>query len=154
MNRKDYHIGPGAASLLLIVVMLSMSVLGMLAMMNARSDYRLSARSIEVTEQIYTLSTAAERSLASLDKIIADSAAEAENDTQWLQILADRLPAGMTMEDREISWTVQTTEGRSVLCAVKLADWGQTPRVHWTRHQLFTQLEQLEQEESTWQIWF
>lgn len=31
MNQREYRIGPGAASLMLLVVVLSMSVLGMLA---------------------------------------------------------------------------------------------------------------------------
>ena len=33
MNQREYRIGPGAASLMLLVVVLSMSVLGMLALM-------------------------------------------------------------------------------------------------------------------------
>ena len=49
MRRKsNVSFGPGAASLILIVVILSMSVLGMLALMNARNDDRLSSRSIDV----------------------------------------------------------------------------------------------------------
>lgn len=35
MNQREYRIGPGAASLMLLVVVLSMSALGMLAMMSA-----------------------------------------------------------------------------------------------------------------------
>ena len=42
MNQREYRIGPGAASLMLLVVVLSMSALGMLAMMSARSDESLS----------------------------------------------------------------------------------------------------------------
>ncbi|MFQ9447246.1 MAG: hypothetical protein ACLR4A_07780 [Christensenellales bacterium] len=45
MNQREYRIGPGAASLMLLVVVLSMSVLGMLALMSARSDENLSLRS-------------------------------------------------------------------------------------------------------------
>lgn len=48
MNQREYRIGPGAASLMLLVVVLSMSVLGMLALMSARSDENLSLRSAEV----------------------------------------------------------------------------------------------------------
>lgn len=36
MNQREYRIGPGAASLMLLVVVLSMSVLGMLALMSAK----------------------------------------------------------------------------------------------------------------------
>ena len=49
MRRKmNVSFGPGAASLILIVVILSMGVLGMLALMNARNDARLSERSTAV----------------------------------------------------------------------------------------------------------
>ena len=47
MNRKSrVSFGPGAASLILIVVILSMSVLGILALMNARNDIKLCERSV------------------------------------------------------------------------------------------------------------
>ncbi len=40
MSQREYRIGPGAASLMLLVVVLSMCVLGVLALMGARSDRR------------------------------------------------------------------------------------------------------------------
>ena len=52
MNQREYRIGPGAASLMLLVVVLSMSALGMLAMMSARSDESLSLRSQDVARQV------------------------------------------------------------------------------------------------------
>ena len=62
MKRKSrVTFGPGAASLILIVVILSMSVLGMLALMNARNDIKLSDRSIAVVEAGYALNDKAER---------------------------------------------------------------------------------------------
>ena len=41
MKRREIHIGPGAPSLLLVVVVVGMSVLGLLALMSARSDAKL-----------------------------------------------------------------------------------------------------------------
>ena len=65
MNRRSrISFGPGAASLILIVVILSMSVLGILALMNARSDSRLSARSLQVVQAGYALHADAERQMA------------------------------------------------------------------------------------------
>lgn len=61
MNQREYRIGPGAASLMLLVVVLSMSVLGMLALMSARSDENLSLRSAEVARQVAELNVSAER---------------------------------------------------------------------------------------------
>ena len=64
MNRREYRIGPGAASLMLLVVVLSMIVLGMLALMSAHSDENLSRRSAEVAVEVAELNAAAERTLA------------------------------------------------------------------------------------------
>ena len=62
MNQREYRIGPGAASLMLLVVVLSMSALGMLAMMSARSDESLSLRSQDVARQVAELNVSAEQS--------------------------------------------------------------------------------------------
>ena len=67
--------GPGAASLILIVVILSLSVLGILALMNARNDSQLSRRSVEVVAAGYALNDRAEHALASLDAVAANCAA-------------------------------------------------------------------------------
>ena len=72
MRRKsNVSFGPGAASLILIVVILSMGVLGMLALMNARNDAQLSRSSIEVVAAGYALNDRAERSVAKLDAVLA-----------------------------------------------------------------------------------
>ena len=154
MNRKDYHIGPGAASLMLIVVVLAMSVLGVLSMMNARSDNKLSLRSAEVAEQAYDLASAAERSLAELDTILVECAGQAEDDEGWLGLVRDALPEKMTLLDRRVSWKEQNDEGRTLACEVELMSFGESTRTRWTLHQLNTQLDEMEPEEETWEIWF
>lgn len=154
MNRKDYHIGPGAASLMLIVVVLAMSVLGVLSMMNARSDNRLSLRSAEVAEQAYELSSAAERTLAELDAVLVECASRAEDDASWLDLVWESLPEGMSMLGRSIHWTEKNDEGRRLVCEVELLTFGESPRTRWTVHKLHTQLDEMEPEEETWEIWF
>ena len=136
MNRKSrISLGPGAASLILIVVILSMSVLGILALMNARSDSRLSRRSIEVVEAGYALSDAAERTLSGLDTLAARAESRAEDDEDYLERVTDSLPATMTIVDREISW--EETDGtRTLECAVALNPLGTAPRLSWRSHRL------------------
>ena len=154
-NRKDYHIGPGAASLMLIVVVLSMSVLGMLAMMNARGDNRLSMRSAEVTEQVYALDDQAERSFAELDGWLAQCAAQTESDEVYMALIAESLPQSDLLQDRTIRWQEYGEDGRSLICAVDIAQHGEFPRARWTEHRLYTELEESSWiEETTWAIWF
>ena len=69
-KRSNISFGPGAASLILIFVVLTLSVLGMLSLMNARNDKALSQRSASVLECVYALSSEAERSRAVLDEVL------------------------------------------------------------------------------------
>ena len=60
-RNSSISLGPGAPSLILILVVLTMSVLGMLSLMAAHSDLNLSARSAEVIQAVYELQEQAER---------------------------------------------------------------------------------------------
>lgn len=136
MNRKSrVSFGPGAASLILIVVILSMSVLGILALMNARNDIKLCERSVQVVQAGYELNAEAERKLASLDAIAALYAVKSEDDDDYATAVRAFLPADMSMDGREISWNV--TDGlRTLECAVTLNPLGEKTRFSWVNHRL------------------
>ena len=136
MNRKSrVSFGPGAASLILIVVILSMSVLGILALMNARNDIKLSDRSVQVVQAGYALSEAAEHRLASLDAIAARYAAISETDDDYAAAMRAFLPTDMTMDDRVIRW--EETDGvRTLECAVSLSPKDEGQRLKWVTHRL------------------
>ena len=104
-KKSSVSFGPGAASLILIFVVLALSVLGMLALMNGRNDLRLSRRSAQVVEAVYALNVRAEETRASLDELIVRQAESADSDEAFLEALALALPDGMTMTDRNIEWT-------------------------------------------------
>ena len=136
MNRKSrISFGPGAASLILIVVILSMSVLGILALMNARNDIKLSQRSVQVVQAGYELNAEAERKLASLDAIAAMYAERFDNDDDYGAAIRAFLPADMTMDERVISWSL--SDGlRTLDCAVRLNPLGEGERFTWVNHRL------------------
>ena len=145
MRRKsNLSFGPGAASLILIVVILSMGVLGMLALMNARSDARLSDRSVEVVAAGFELNDQAERRLAELDSVLQLCASVNDNDELYLAV-AGRLPQGMLMdvENRVVSW--EHSDGlRTLSCAVELLPLGGNERYSWRTHRLTAITEDLE----------
>ena len=136
MSRKSrITFGPGATSLILIVVILSMSVLGILALMNARHDDRLIRRSVEVVQAGYELNERAERSLANLDVIAVKCAALTDSDAAYELAVRSNLPGGMAMNEREISW--EETDGyRTLECAVELSPLGEANRLIWKTHRL------------------
>ncbi len=55
MNKRKIALGPGAASLILIVVVLSLCMLAMLAQIGSRNDYSLSSRSAAMITSVYPL---------------------------------------------------------------------------------------------------
>ena len=138
MRRKsNVSFGPGAASLILIVVILSMAVLGMLALMNARNDSKLSSRSIEVVAAGFGLNDRAERNVAELDAVLARCAASTFSDEAYLAAVRGSLPDGMLMgqEDRIVSW--ELTDGlRTLSCAVEVLPQGEKERLRWREHRL------------------
>lgn len=138
MRRKsNVSFGPGAASLILIVVILSMGVLGMLALMNARNDAQLSRRSIEVVAAGYDLNDRAERDVAELDAVLARCATSTFSDEAYLAAVRGNLPDGMLMgqEDRTVSW--ELSDGlRTLSCAVEVLPQGEKERLRWHEHRL------------------
>ena len=138
MRRKsNVSFGPGAASLILIVVILSMGVLGMLALMNARNDAQLSRRSIEVVAAGYDLNDRAERDVAELDAVLARCATSTFSDEAYLAAVRGNLPDGMLMgqDDRIVSW--ELSDGlRTLSCAVEVLPQGEKERLRWHEHRL------------------
>ena len=127
--------GPGAASLILIVVILSMSVLGILSLMNSRNDIRLADRSTQVIQAVYALNAQAEHSFADLDAMAASCAADAKDEDSFLAAMAEKLPSDMTLKDNIVRWTL--SDGyRTLECAVKLLPPGEDKRIIWTDHRL------------------
>ena len=143
MKRKsNVAIGPGAASLILIVVILSMGVLGMLALMNARNDARLSERSTAVVVAGYELNDRAERRLAELDGAVAECAALSDGDDAFLTAVRGRLPEGMLMDGRMVSWS-ETDGLRTLSCAVEVLPLGGGERFAWREHRLTAKTEDI-----------
>ena len=75
MKRK-IALGPGAASLILIVVALSLAMMAMLTIIAAKNDYSLCSRSASMIEQVYALNAASEKRLSELDAVVAKAAKE------------------------------------------------------------------------------
>ena len=134
--------GPGAASLILIVVILSMSVLGILSLMSARSDSRLSDRSAQVVEASYALMQSAEHTLSELDELALSLRAQASDDESYAQLFSERLPANVTLEEGVLSW--EETDGvRTLECAVELMPLSSQQRLVWMRHSLSAVTEEI-----------
>jgi len=125
MKEYRFHIGPGAASFMMISIVLCMSVLGILTLMNAQNDYDLTKNSIAVTQIVYELNDRAEESLNELANALKNGI----------------LPEKMEREGDTVSW-VEAEGCRVLSCVVRIGDDG---KMQWISHQLNTVFEETEQ---------
>ena len=162
-EKSRIRLGPGAASLILIIFVLSMAVLGMLALMSARNDRALSRRAAEVVRETYELQERAERKRAELSALLLKIGNENEtgNGTETgdrrvtaAERLAGRLPEGVRIEGRLLRWT-EEGEGRRLDCALEIPeDSGDEPsgniRTRWVSQKLTAEIEESEEWDDLW----
>ncbi|MBR3904416.1 MAG: hypothetical protein IKJ51_01730 [Clostridia bacterium] len=115
MNKRAFRLSPGAPSLVLIVVVLSMSIMGMLMFIRTQNDMRLSSRSVQVAGQDARLYVQAEETFAALDGMVLQCRLKAAGDEQLLELVAEALPEDMEMEGNVIFW--QETDGGRIFWA-------------------------------------
>lgn len=135
MRQRRIAFGPGAASLILIVVILCMSMLAMLTIASARNDEKLSLRSAAMTEDIYSLNVKAEESLAGLDEMLVSARQGSSSQDSYLQEVSTLLPEGMNLEGNIVTWK-ETSTSRVLVCAVRLTEPMENARYEWVDHHL------------------
>ena len=135
MNKRKVAMGPGAASLILIVVALSLCMLAMLTQITARGDINLCTRSAEMIQRVYELNAQSEQRLAELDAVLAATRKDAAGMEGYLEQVGANLPEGMTLEADEVSWT-EPLDNRYLECVVKLLPLESSARTEWISHKL------------------
>ena len=142
MQKKSrISFGPGAASIILIVVILSMSVLALLSLVNSRNDRKLSERSAQVIEAVYELNEKAEIMFADLDSIVAGAAADGSEDAKEVkEAVKAALPDGVTLNGNTLSW-VLSDDLRDLECAAQLVLEDGEASLKWTMHRMVMRTE-------------
>ena len=148
MRRGSVQIGPGASSLILILVMLAMSVLGMLTFISARNDMRLGLRSAQVTEAVYALNEEGEETFARLAETLR-KAGEA-GDSMDLSALEPQLREAaegteLEISGETISWT-QEDALRTLHCSARYQAGEDGGALIWTGHELISRSAEMEDE--------
>ena len=98
MRDREYRIGPGAVSLMLVVVVVSMSVLGLLALISSKGDCALRERAMMFVTSEYSASARAEEMLAQLDEVLMNAAVNAVDEKSYLEAISEKLPEEMRTE--------------------------------------------------------
>lgn len=139
MRDKEYHVGPGAVSLLLVIVVVSLSVLGLLALISARGDYKLTERSAAFAVAENEASALSEKSVAELDGILCICMSQAEDNEAYLAAVKDALPEGYYMEENVISWEECVSGGRTLSCEIEIMPLDGEQRFEWKTHMFLAQ---------------
>lgn len=139
-KKSSVSLGPGASSLILIFVVLSLAVLGMLSLMTSRNDLRLSERNVQVTESIYALNERAERRYAELDAIVARCAEANPKEQLFRAAVRDALPEDVYMEDGLLVFQ-EEDDSRMLDCALRLNGRKSAVRLEWVRYDLTAETE-------------
>ena len=135
MNKRKVALGPGAASLILIVVVLSLCMMAMLTQIGARNDYNLCSRSAEMVQRVYELNAQSEQKLAELDALLVTAQKEASDMDSYLEKVGEILPDEMTLDEDRITWT-EPLDNRNLECVVQLLPPGERQRTKWISHKL------------------
>ena len=107
------------------------------ALMNARSDARLSSRSVAVVSAGFELNAQAERKLAELDGVLAQCAAVSDTDEAYLDAVRGNLPDGLLLDEEQRLASWELSDGlRTLSCAVEVLPLGSGERFSWRVHRL------------------
>ena len=145
MNKRKVALGPGAASLILIIVVLSLCMIAMLTQIAAKNDYNLCARSADMVQRVYELNAQSEQKMAALDTVLLQARGEAEDMKAYLDKVKEMLPEGMELEEDRITWT-EPLDNRNLECIVQLLPLEETQRAKWISHKLV-----VEEPEDDWE---
>lgn len=122
MRGRVYRIGPGASSLLLILLTLALTALGMLALLSARADHALSVRARDLTQAYYGAKALSQERLAELDALLAG--AEASGAGGYFVKIEQTLPDWAEMGDRTITFSQGAGGERAIRVTIALSDPG------------------------------
>ena len=135
MSKRKVALGPGAASLILIVVVLSLCMMAMLTQIGSRNDYNLCTRSAEMVQRVYELNAQSEQKLVELDALLVTAQQEAADMDAYLEKVEELLPDDMTLDEDQITWT-EPLDNRNLECIVQLLPPGEKQRTKWISHKL------------------
>ncbi|MDO4546791.1 MAG: hypothetical protein Q4D04_01695 [Clostridia bacterium] len=127
MNGRGFRIGPGAASLMLIVLVLCMSIVGILAFVSAVGDVKLSERSAEMTREYYAADGICSQRLAALDAALLKAEYNAVDDEAYIREITSSLGDEYHVDGREVTLMIDAKYDRHILCRAFIYTLGEGP---------------------------
>ena len=119
MNRSSGRIGPGASTILMIVIVLCMTMFGVLALVSARNDASVGARVRESETAYYNAQTEFGLWIKQVDEMLFALRQESKGDAQiYAQLVAARLGAQV---GEKIQFTTDVGQTQELRCEVQIS---------------------------------
>lgn len=93
-HREQSRVGLGAASLIMILLVLCLALMGVLSLMSARADVTLSRRYAQLAEGYANASAEAQAAIARLDEQLAKAHIAAQGEAQYAKACTEINEAG------------------------------------------------------------
>jgi len=145
--------GLGAASMVLILLVLCLALLGVLSLVTARADLRMSERDVELAQHYAEAAACVQQALAELDSQMAEAWHASTDDAQYAQRCMQITRAA----DAGVEWTDDATaclrfdagEEREIFVQIRRMTWDKSAEKRYIieKHMLRDNLN-LEQTES------
>ncbi len=136
-DQSEYHVGIGASSVLMILVVLALTAVSLLALSSARNTAALTERSQRMTVDYYTAASDAQLRLMEADQWLLAAREDATDEATYQLALDATLPAGFTRTETGFAFEVDAGDGRVLAVEANLAPYDQSDaRYAVIRHQL------------------
>lgn len=138
-QKTEYRVGTGAASLLMVFVVLCLAALAILAFSTARADMSMTRRNVMMIDEYYRAANLAQRAIAEIDAQIAQLQARAQGDEAAVERgLPEITVEGIAIEVDQLALSFRVDVGHDRVIDVKLIvnPLGSEARYEIVRHKM------------------
>lgn len=126
MRKEESAAGLGAASLIMILLVLCLSLMGILSLMSARAELKLSRRHAQLAAQYAHASASAQEALAQLDTQLMQIYQASAQEDAYVQACMEIAAVGeahVAWNDTRAMLAVDAGEARTLQVEIELETW-------------------------------
>ena len=134
MNKYGFRIGPGAASIILVIVVVTMSILGVLALSEAKTEKTLSEKSTQFVKEANLLEYNAQFTVMQLDEIISS----AREQSDFLSYIKETIPENVSMMEDRLSFETSLDGSKFLEITIRILPDTEDERFEYVSRRIFT----------------
>ena len=134
MNKYGFRIGPGAASIILVIVVVTMSILGVLALSEAKTEKTLSEKSTQFVKEANLLEYNAQFTVMQLDEIISS----ARGQSDFLSYIKETIPENVSMTEDRLSFETSLDGSKFLEITIRILPDTEDERFEYVSRRIFT----------------